>query len=569
MPVNRPKVAPDAKGPAVKPTGTDTTVATKGKTRGVRNVGKLARLLNMPDQIFFMVTSHLSPLDMLNLSRSSKSMRAILSSKKLSKHAWVAARKNIVPALPDCPDFISEMAYAHVLFEHSCEACDAPRARHALYEIPMRLCKQCLEANVGTGTELMKRYKIPEHRVRLIALFCPLYPRSTPDDVPWTSVAPKLDDRFYEPDFAAIKKQAWALGKPHDLAGAWAYGNDRRQNVFIRMKFREAVMRWEDERASRNKALRSARAATIEAKLGELGVDKRDMPIHNAEWKSLVYQPRELSERSWETLRPELLGLIKELGTPRHKKLKEYHDAFIGMPSLPSWVQTREFPSMKALISVITDEEREVSKEEFAAVETDLRREVEEFQRKMRREMVQLLAEAGVLPSTAGRSTKGKERTRTSDDEACALLDTPAAFFVCNAIRGYRKVGTCCRVYSYAGLVEHWLHDHPCDPWEPSYVDVAWDEGQRESLARLLSALGLHEGTPVSAVEERVRSGRAMCSCGVDCTRGVGCKRPYLLLSKIVEHVLDPDVYTTHSTTPTITFKAFRAGKASRVAGEN
>lgn len=55
MPVNRPKVAPDAKGPAVKPTGTDTTVATKGKTRGVRNVGKLARLLNMPDQIFFMV----------------------------------------------------------------------------------------------------------------------------------------------------------------------------------------------------------------------------------------------------------------------------------------------------------------------------------------------------------------------------------------------------------------------------------------------------------------------------------------------------------------------------------
>lgn len=246
----------------------------------------------------------------------------------------------------------------------------------------------------------------------------------------------------------------------------------------------------------------------------------------------------QLSSTGWETLRPELLGLIKELGTPRHKKLKEYHDAFIGMPSLPSWVQTREFPSMKALISVITDEEREVSKEEFAAVETDLRREVEEFQRKMRREMVQLLAEAGVLPSTAGRSTKGKERTRTSDDEACALLDTPAAFFVCNAIRSYRKVGTCCRVYSYAGLVEHWLHDHPCDPWKPSYVDVAWDEGQRESLARLLSALGLQEGTPVSAVEERVRSGRAMCSCGVDCTRGVGCKRPYLMLSKIVSRIL-------------------------------
>lgn len=160
----------------------------------------------------------MSPLDMLNLSRSSKSMRAILSSKKLSKHAWVAARKNIVPALPDCPDFISEMAYAHVLFEHSCEVgvVRPPRnirsdelcllsIRHAmLLGLGMRSTRfRCGSASnvwkrskykssnahlrpraerfcsVGTGTELMKRYKIPEHRVRLIALFCPLYPRSS------------------------------------------------------------------------------------------------------------------------------------------------------------------------------------------------------------------------------------------------------------------------------------------------------------------------------------------------------------------------------------------------------
>lgn len=66
---------------------------------------------------------------------------------------------------------------------------------------------------------------------------------AAPDDVPWTSVAPKLDDRFYEPDFAAIKKQAWALGKSRDLAGALAYGNDRRQNVFIRMKVSDCIQR--------------------------------------------------------------------------------------------------------------------------------------------------------------------------------------------------------------------------------------------------------------------------------------------------------------------------------------
>ncbi|OJT07261.1 hypothetical protein TRAPUB_1890 [Trametes pubescens] len=552
MPANKPKIGPGAKGPANKPKEADEVDATNGKTRGMRNAGKLAQLLEMPNEIFFMITSYLTPLDMLNLSRSTKRMRDVLSSKAVSRHAWVAARKNIVPALPDCPDCISELQYAHVLFEHSCEACDAPRARHALFEIPVRLCKPCLEANVGTGTELMKRYKIPENRAGLITLFCPLYPRYTPNDVPWTSVAPKADDRFYEPDFLAIKKQAWALMKAHDKVAVSAYGEDRRQNVFIRMKFREAVMRWEEERASRNKAIRSARGAAIEAKLGEAGVNKDDMPDHAAEWKNLVNQPRELSEKGWEALRPELLRLVEEYRKRRRQgqrdarvyqrsdKLRKYHDAFIG-PSIPSWGQTSEFSSMKALLKVITDEDREVSKEEFAAAEPDLLREVEEFQQKMRRDMVELLAKAGVLPPTAGRSTKGKEKAvpvSLSDHDARALLDTPAAFFVCNALRRQRKVGSCCRVYSYAGLVEHWLHDHPCHPWAPSAVEVAWDDGQRESLAHLLSALGLQEHTPVSAVEARVRSGRAKCSCGVDCTYGVGCKRPYLMLSKIVSEFL-------------------------------
>lgn len=48
-------------------------------------------------------------------------MRHILSSKGTSRHAWVVARRNVVPALPDCPEDISELQYAHTLFEYTCE----------------------------------------------------------------------------------------------------------------------------------------------------------------------------------------------------------------------------------------------------------------------------------------------------------------------------------------------------------------------------------------------------------------------------------------------------------------
>lgn len=210
----------------------------------------------------------------------------------------------------------------------------------------------------------------------------------------------------------------------------------------------------------------------------------------------------------------------------RTQQLSKYHDSFIGTPSLPGWEQTREFPSMKALLTVITDEDREVSKEELDAVKATLLAEIEEFQQGMRRNMVELLAQAGVLPPPAGPSTDGKERAipvSWSGDETRALLDTPAAFFVCNAIRRGPGSTHCRRAYSYAGLMEHWLRDHPRHPWVSSNlnVSVAWDEKQQESPARLLSALGLPEGTPVSVVEERVRSGRAKCSCGVECTYGV------------------------------------------------
>lgn len=53
------------------------------------------------------------------------------------------------------------------------------RSKHKILNTYLHCPRTECFCSVGTGTELMKRYKIPAHRVRLIALFCPLCPRSS------------------------------------------------------------------------------------------------------------------------------------------------------------------------------------------------------------------------------------------------------------------------------------------------------------------------------------------------------------------------------------------------------
>jgi hypothetical protein len=105
------------------------------------------------------ISSHLHPLDLLQLSRVSVDFRAIFTSRS-ALYMWIAARKN-VPRLPNCPDDLSEMEYARLLFETDCEVSAAPfykccslnnrqacgriPRRDAIFTLRLRLCKQCYD----------------------------------------------------------------------------------------------------------------------------------------------------------------------------------------------------------------------------------------------------------------------------------------------------------------------------------------------------------------------------------------------------------------------------------------
>ena len=67
------------------------------------------------------IFSHMHPRDLLSLARTTRDLRAFLTSRRASLLSWRTARRRQAQSLPECPPFLSEVAYANLVF---CSACD-------------------------------------------------------------------------------------------------------------------------------------------------------------------------------------------------------------------------------------------------------------------------------------------------------------------------------------------------------------------------------------------------------------------------------------------------------------
>jgi len=130
--------------------GQKTTASRKVTSRGggeqpeeCRNVGELSRLPDIPLDILYEVTlqnynrhrrlkrrsrirrlqilSLVLPMDLLRTSWAGRALRTVLTNKS-SKQVWAAAFGNIHEALqpPACPEDMSEIAYASLLYNPYC-----------------------------------------------------------------------------------------------------------------------------------------------------------------------------------------------------------------------------------------------------------------------------------------------------------------------------------------------------------------------------------------------------------------------------------------------------------------
>ncbi|KIY71388.1 hypothetical protein CYLTODRAFT_487303 [Cylindrobasidium torrendii FP15055 ss-10] len=107
------------------------------------------RLLEIPTDILYEICSHLPPLGLLHLSRTCKTIRAILMS-EASRYAWRSSFESILlDGIREVRNDICEPRLATLLFENRCDGCQKPRRGAAMPEFMLRvnMCQSCLESS--------------------------------------------------------------------------------------------------------------------------------------------------------------------------------------------------------------------------------------------------------------------------------------------------------------------------------------------------------------------------------------------------------------------------------------
>ncbi|KAF9010865.1 hypothetical protein BDZ89DRAFT_905262, partial [Hymenopellis radicata] len=80
--------------------------------------GRLRQFAEAPVDVLFVIFSHLEPLDLLRMSRTTKALRSLLMDKS-SRTVWKSAFL-AMGGLPPIIEGLSEPQYANLLFDSHC-----------------------------------------------------------------------------------------------------------------------------------------------------------------------------------------------------------------------------------------------------------------------------------------------------------------------------------------------------------------------------------------------------------------------------------------------------------------
>ncbi|KAI0831736.1 hypothetical protein BC628DRAFT_1415246 [Trametes gibbosa] len=550
----------------------------KGKKAIGRNIGKLTEILNVPMDVFFEITSHLKPIDLLQLARTSKELRAMLLS-RTSRHIWVAARRNIVPRMPDCPDYMSEAQYAHLVFERICDACGVNKSVNVDYAIPARLCGACWKENVRNGGKLERELRIAPNMRENIYNLLPVAHMAAYSyyQDPATALAQTSRNTYYEPEYTAVAKRYAALSKSKKKGALERFVDERKADAVKRWNFNLAVAQWErglhDEAQRAVEEVRKDRVAAVEEKLRELGYARSDFPPNDAQILQMMDQPRKLTPRIWNNIRPRIIAILEEererrtvadFRTKWHKRreqLKQHYQDFLAK-GCEHDRRRRMLPgfedAMVICLDVLTgaEPEADVTDEEYAAFDSLVLSNAAEYRARVIRDLATLVRADGddVCLDKPKKAKKGKGKRKATEgdssdsdeaspdpDDALALLETPTAQFECNRV--VYQYPACVGAKSYLGMIEHWQEVHGGRLWSPDSVDYADsrdDAAKARAMRWLLNGLGLSHGATMSAVETALREGRPECSCSwtptVTATATRLPRADYFILCSMLSH---------------------------------
>ncbi|KAI0668523.1 hypothetical protein C8Q78DRAFT_993523 [Trametes maxima] len=533
-----------------------------------KDAGKLKKLLDMPQDIFFEIASHLYPVDLLQLVKVSRNLREFLL-RRSSRHIWIVSLRKISPPPPPCPGDYSEAKYAHLLFGSICFVCSAERAWQVDWTLRMRFCLSCWKANTITGTILLRAFGIEQWLRPDIFNLLPnastgsrITSSSTTNQNTELSLYKEVKqdqrDHFYRPEFVAVLTQCQGLGT--NEAALRDFIDLRKKNTLERLNFRVSIEVWKrDTKESKKLARRkldearenaiAERRQAIREKLLELGYESEDFPSWSSQYERLTRRTRPLTPQGWNQIRLHLTTILDiERDTRwarRRGQIEEHYRDFLvkdheqdGLTgTLPVVKNAMELPCVKALITAKPTPWKgaPVDHAEFMAIVPTLLAEAEEEEARFRQHAVRLLRytdaptrmDCAEETSTQSAKAKGKQKATqedlerdllstisieddlltTADDDV--VLDLPSSVFECCPPDNQNVPYVECHDPMYfPTFLEHWriLHSHTLLTVDNIRVHpVRWD------IPLVLAVFGVPDP---ATLRELLTSGYPYCSCG-------------------------------------------------------
>ncbi|KAI0664676.1 hypothetical protein C8Q70DRAFT_938855 [Cubamyces menziesii] len=298
-PAKRPRRSVDANQPGDSPK----QLAPKGRRRD------LSRLVDMPLDILFEIFGHLHPHDLLQLSRTTKALRSVLM-RPSAVTIWRNARRN-VDDLPDCPDDLTEPAYANLLFDQHCHFCVKARVMNVLWMLRCRACRACMKEHFTTLFDVLVavRQRIP------IAAQNPMISTSTMVPMEYVNNKLLIPKTVAEELFASVEA---CKGDPVALK---KLEEERSHAVTVIRASAEIMMDWQARQAQQRTMdlidLRCRRRKQIIDRLCDLGYgeDLKWMTFERVEQfleHPLVKQPKELTDRIWNNIKDAMVAFAEE-----------------------------------------------------------------------------------------------------------------------------------------------------------------------------------------------------------------------------------------------------------------
>ncbi|KIM35772.1 hypothetical protein M413DRAFT_449599 [Hebeloma cylindrosporum] len=283
------------KPPPAKRAKKSFTAARKSSVKSPRQRKSLSLLPSMPLDVLFEVFSHLSPKDIISLSRTSRIFRDTLTTGN-GISIWKAARKRL--GWPECPPNMSEHQWAALLFGNTCQSCGRKSVSKPEFSLLRRICTTCRKEKLLSPSDLKTRFPNASKILKYIPRF----------ENGWS----EYHGSYWVPDIdrMLMKFAEYERNIDHDVPGAKkefkAFKTRQYEIVMsIRKSTNERYMWWDQyvrERQSDKQAIIHQRFKLIEAKFIELGYTADD--VEYIQLTPECRQPTPLTDRIWKRIRP-------------------------------------------------------------------------------------------------------------------------------------------------------------------------------------------------------------------------------------------------------------------------